>query len=65
MGKIPWTFYANAVGECDTCHIGPVNVYREDTDEGWQECERCDTARQERRERRRREQLKQSLAVLR
>jgi translation initiation factor 2 beta subunit (eIF-2beta)/eIF-5 len=45
-------YYANAYGECDTCHTPDVPVYREDSDEGWQECERCDAARELRRVRR-------------
>jgi Zn ribbon nucleic-acid-binding protein len=43
-------YYANAQGECDACHgADSVPVYREDSEEGWQECERCDKAREARK----------------
>ena len=43
-------FVANACGDCDTCHAENIPVYREDTDEGWQECIDCDARRFARKE---------------
>lgn len=49
VGSIHKDALANATGECDTCHGEPCPVYREDSEEGWQECERCSAARAGRR----------------